>query len=110
MKPKPHRAMKAVLITIGVLAIAGVALLVFVLSRAVAVVRTAHGEALYSAVGSWKRMQEFAHAVVQKGHSLAQYNVELRRRMRLRRWLGGFCVGVACLAWAGALGHHFQCE
>src|SRR6476620_4827873 len=54
--------MKAILITLAILAVVGGALLVFVIFKATGVVRTAHGQALYSSVGAWKRIQEFAHA------------------------------------------------
>ena len=54
--------MKAVFITLGIIAILGVVLLVTVLLLAAGVVRKAHGQALYSSVGAWKRIQEFAHS------------------------------------------------
>ena len=54
--------MKAVLITLGIIGILGVALLIAVFFKAAGVVRKAHGQALYSSVGAWKRIQEFAHA------------------------------------------------
>jgi hypothetical protein len=54
--------MKAVFVTLGIVAVVGVALLVVVLFRVAGAVRTAHGQTLYSSVGSWRRIQEFAHA------------------------------------------------
>jgi hypothetical protein len=54
--------MKAVFITLGIVAVIGVALLVVVLFRVAGAVRTAQGQALYSGVGAWRRIQEFAHA------------------------------------------------
>jgi len=54
--------MKAFLISLGIIAaIGGVMVLVF-LVKAVGVVRNVHGQALYSSVGAWTRIQEFARA------------------------------------------------
>lgn len=54
--------MKALLIGIGIVAAIGVAVLAIFLFRVVTAFRTATGQALYSSVGSWTRIQEFAHA------------------------------------------------
>jgi Tfp pilus assembly protein PilE len=54
--------MKAVLISLAVVAVIGGVLVLFVLVKFGGAVSKAHGQALYSSVGAWTRIQEFAHA------------------------------------------------
>jgi hypothetical protein len=76
--------MKAVFITLGIVAVIGVALMAVVLFRVAGVVRAAHGQALYSGVGSWRRIQEFAHAqgktnyIAEADRTLAQLEGDLK--------------------------------
>lgn len=53
--------MKAILITIGIVIAIGGLLLALILFKAASMVRKAHGQALFSSVGAWTRIQEFAH-------------------------------------------------
>ena len=54
--------MKRLLITFGILGIIFITLLVSLFFKSIAVVRRARVQALYSAVGAWQRIQEYAHA------------------------------------------------
>jgi len=54
--------MKAVLISLAVVAVIGGILALIVLVKFGGAVTKAHGQALYSSVGAWTRIQEFAHA------------------------------------------------
>ena len=77
-------SMKALFITLGIVAVIGVALLAVVSFRVVGAVRTAHGQALYSSVGAWRRIQEFANAqgnsnyVAEADKTLAMLERELK--------------------------------
>src|SRR5215472_14204531 len=76
--------MKPVFIALGIVGVVGAVLLVIVLLRVAGVVRTAHGQALYSSVGSWRRIQEFAHAqgktnyIAEADRTLAQLEGDLK--------------------------------
>ncbi len=54
--------MKPILISLAVVVVICAAIGVFVLLRFGSTVGKAHGRALYSSVGAWTRVQEFAHA------------------------------------------------
>lgn len=54
--------MKKILIAVGVAAAIGGVLLMVALIKFVHVIHEAEGRALYSSVGAWTRIQEFAHA------------------------------------------------
>jgi len=54
--------MKKVLIILGVLALAGLLLLLAAIFTAVTVIHGVNGRVLYSCVGEWTRVDEFAHA------------------------------------------------
>jgi len=54
--------MKKILIILGIVAVAGFLLLLVVIFSAVTVIRRAEGPAIYSGVGAWTRIDEFAHA------------------------------------------------
>ncbi len=54
--------MKTFLITLGVIAVIGGVFLVFAVVKVTKAIRQAHGHALYSGAGAWKRISEFAHA------------------------------------------------
>ena len=53
--------MKKVLIILGIVAAAGFLLLIVIILAVVAMVHRAEGPALYSSVGAWTRIDEFAH-------------------------------------------------
>lgn len=54
--------MKIMLISVAVVAVIGGVLVLFLLVKFGSAVGKAHGQALYSSVGAWTRIQEFAHA------------------------------------------------
>ena len=54
--------MKKILIILGIIAVAGFLLLLVFIFSAVTVIRRAEGPAIYSSVGAWTRIDEFAHA------------------------------------------------
>jgi hypothetical protein len=54
--------MKVVFISLAVVAVIGGVLVLFFLVKFGSAVGKAHGQALYSSVGAWTRIQEFAHA------------------------------------------------
>lgn len=54
--------MKIVIISVAVVAVIGGVLVLFLVVRFGSTVGKAHGQALYSSVGAWTRIQEFAHA------------------------------------------------
>lgn len=54
--------MKKILIALGIAAVVGCSLMIYVVFKAGGVVLKAHGQALYSGAGAWLRIQEFARA------------------------------------------------
>jgi hypothetical protein len=81
--------MKKVLIALGIAAVIGGVLLIFVLFKAAGVVREAHGRALYSSAGAWTRIQEFA-----RSQGKTNYIVEADRKLGfiendLKEWRQG---------------------
>jgi hypothetical protein len=52
--------MKKVLITLGIVAVVGFSLLIYVVYKAGSVVLKAEGQSLYSGAGAWSRIQEYA--------------------------------------------------
>lgn len=54
--------MKIILISVAIVAAIGGVLVLFLLVKFGSAVGKAHGQALYSSVGAWTRIQEFAHA------------------------------------------------
>jgi len=57
---RAHDIMKKVLITLGIVAVVGCSLLIYVVFKAGNVVLKAQGQSLYSGAGAWSRIQEFA--------------------------------------------------
>jgi hypothetical protein len=70
--------MKIILIPIAVVAVIGGVLVLFLLVRFGSAVGRAHGQALYSSIGAWTRIQEFANA---QGKS--NYIAEAESKLRL---------------------------
>jgi predicted SpoU family rRNA methylase len=54
--------MKKILLILGIIFIVGFSLLVFFIFKAATVIHQATGQALYSSMGAWTRVQEYAHA------------------------------------------------
>jgi hypothetical protein len=54
--------MKVILISLAVVAVIGGGVVLFLLLKFGSAVGKAHGQALYSSVGAWTRIQEFAQA------------------------------------------------
>jgi len=54
--------MKTILISLAAVAVIGAVLAAFILVKISGTVSKAHGDALYSGIGAWTRIQEFAHA------------------------------------------------
>jgi len=54
--------MKKILIVLGIAAIVGCSLLIYIVFKARGAVLKAQGQALYSGAGAWSRVQEFARA------------------------------------------------
>jgi len=59
---RAHDTMKKVLIILGIAAVVGCSLLIYVVFKAGGVVLKAQGQSLYSGAGAWSRIQEFARA------------------------------------------------
>lgn len=78
--------MKLTLIAIAVVAVIGGVVFVFVLVRFGSTLAKAHGETLYTGVGAWTRIAEFAHAQG-KSHYIAEADENLRLLTHdLRAW------------------------
>jgi hypothetical protein len=70
--------MKKILIALGIAAVVGCSLLIYVVFTAGGVVFKAQGQALYSGAGAWSRIQEFARA---QGNT--KYIAEADRTLKL---------------------------
>jgi hypothetical protein len=70
--------MKIILISLAVVAVIGGILVLFVLLKFGSAVGKAHGQALYSSVGAWTRIQEFAQA-----QAKSNYIAEAESRLTL---------------------------
>ncbi len=75
---RAHDTMKKVLITLGIAAVVGCSLLIYVVFKAGGVDLKAQGQALYSGAGAWSRIQEFARA---QGNT--KYIAEADRTLKL---------------------------
>ena len=62
MGVRANNTMKKILIVLGIAAIVGCSLLIYIVLKARGVVLKAQGQALYSGAGAWSRIQEFARA------------------------------------------------
>ena len=69
--------MKKILIALGITAVVGCSLLIYVVFKAGVVVIKAQGQSLYSGAGAWSRIQEFAR---EQGN--AKYIAEADRSLK----------------------------
>ena len=81
--------MKKILIALGIAALVGGVLLVIVLFKAAGAFHEVHGKALYSSLGAWTRIQEFAQ-VQQNTNYIAEVDKKMEFiEQQLKDWRGG---------------------